>query len=153
MITFKLANFDEVVRRHNYFAAECEKMEREGAEVAAAHALDHINRYNTFQRRTGNLQRSATAVITRVRGHLMTLDNSASYADAIDTGARPHVIKPRGPWFLRFYWQKIGRWVELAKVNHPGNKPYKFMYRAWQSACRVEAYFLQRRMQLLARRF
>jgi hypothetical protein len=153
VITLRLLNLDEVIRRHDYLAAECQKMEREGAETAGEHAIDHVNKYNTFRRRTGHLQRSTTARVRRVRGHLLTLDNSARYADPIDTGARPHKIRARRAKYLRFFWKKTGRWMYLKSVNHPGNRPYKFMYRAWSSAGRVEEQFLRRRMSLLARRF
>lgn len=36
-------------------------------------------------------------------------------------GARPHPIFPRSPGGrLRFYWTRLGRWVSLPAVNHPG---------------------------------
>jgi hypothetical protein len=67
------------------------------------------------------------------------------YAYALEHGARPHKIyagssttvgsKTAGKFVgpshkssLSFYWEKRGEWVWPKSVNHPGNKPYKFMW-------------------------
>lgn len=43
-------------------------------------------------------------------------------AATTNTGARPHIIRPRRAKVLSFYWPKAGRRVGLAFVNHPGNR-------------------------------
>jgi hypothetical protein len=154
VITLKLLNLDELRRRHAYLLAENEKMAQEGAETAGVHAKDHVNKYNAFKRQTGHLQASTKTTIRRLTsGRLLRIDNTAKYADPIDTGARPHKIVARRVPYLMFWWPKLGLWFVGRSVNHPGNKPYKFMYRAWFSAGRVEEDFLRRRMALLAKRF
>ena len=154
MITMRLVNLDELKRRHQYLLAENEKMLDEASRTGGVHAIGHVNKYNAFKRRTGYLQRSTTAKALRLgSGRLLRLDNTAPYADPIDGGARPHKIRARRAPRLVFFWPKVGRMMYLKSVNHPGNKPYKFMYRAWHSAARVEEQFLRRRMSLLARRF
>lgn len=45
---------------------------------------------------------------------------NVSYGYLIHVGARPHVILPRRARKLKFFWRRIGRWVTLARVNHPG---------------------------------
>jgi len=40
-------------------------------------------------------------------------------------GTRAHKIF--GHPVLKFFWERIGRWVTFGKVNHPGTKPFKIM--------------------------
>lgn len=45
------------------------------------------------------------------------------HAATTNTGARPHVIRPRRVGGkLVFYWPKAGKVVALSSVNHPGNR-------------------------------
>jgi hypothetical protein len=50
------------------------------------------------------------------------------YAIYVHEGARPHVI--RGNPLLVFYWPKVGKTVYFRRVNHPGNRPNRFLVRA-----------------------
>lgn len=74
---------------------------------------------------TGRLSHSIHAVgpiITglKVRG---TVSSDLSYAAAVQSGARPHKIRPRGDGYpLKFYWRKVGHVVRFMHVNHPGQK-------------------------------
>ena len=50
-------------------------------------------------------------------------------------GVAPHVITPLTAPYLYFYWEKLGRWVKLSQVNHPGQvrnpyiaRTYSIMY-------------------------
>lgn len=43
-------------------------------------------------------------------------------AATTNSGARPHVIRPRRAKVLSFYWPKVGARVAFLKVNHPGNR-------------------------------
>lgn len=43
-------------------------------------------------------------------------------AATTNTGARPHIIRPRRAKVLSFYWPKAGARVALRFVNHPGNR-------------------------------
>lgn len=43
-------------------------------------------------------------------------------------GTEPHGIAPRGTGYpLRFYWAKVGAWVAMSAVSHPGNPPNRFI--------------------------
>ena len=50
-------------------------------------------------------------------------------------GTKPHVIRPRGDYPLRFYWEKgpsgPGEY-RFMHVNHPGTQPNAFPERAYQ---------------------
>lgn len=50
-----------------------------------------------------------------------TITYTAPQAVYTEYGTEPHVIVPRGPYPLRFYWPKVGRVVYFWKVNHPGS--------------------------------
>lgn len=44
-----------------------------------------------------------------------------NYSYLVHGGAKPHLILPRRPdGRLKFYWKRIGRWMSLPSVNHPG---------------------------------
>jgi hypothetical protein len=83
-----------------------------------------------FKPRTGRLQRSTKWSVQRnPNGADLTLENATPYACPIEFGARPHIIKPRNAPYLHFFWTKMGYWVTTKKVNHPGNRPYRFLIR------------------------
>lgn len=47
------------------------------------------------------------------------------YARPLEFGSPPHEILPRRSKFLRF--EKDGRVIFARKVNHPGNRPFRYM--------------------------
>ena len=152
MFQATLVNLGEVRRAHEHFLAENERMLDEAAHVAGKHSIDHVQRYPAFRPRTGRLQRGQQYQVRRLSsGRLLKLYNDVPYANPIDKGSRPHIIRARRALALRFVWH--GELRFFSKVNHPGNRPYKFGYRAWQSAYRVEGQYLARRMAELASRF
>lgn len=64
--------------------------------------------------------------------------SSAPYTLYPDQGTRPHKIFPRRPGgLLRFYWAKIGMFVEMPKVNHPGSQAQRFLERGMRRALSV----------------
>jgi hypothetical protein len=54
----------------------------------------------------------------------------ADYSAPVHEGARPHPIVPVRARALAFFWERIGEHVVFARVNHPGNKPNRFLVRA-----------------------
>ena len=154
MFTIQLINLGQVHRGHSHFLAQNERMLEEAAHLAGKHSIDHVNRYPEFTPRTGELQRGQRYLVRRMKsGRLLFLRNDVPYANPIDKGARPHPIVARRAQNLVFYWKKMRRWFVGPRVNHPGNRPYKFAYRAWRSAYRVEGQILNRHMAELASRF
>jgi hypothetical protein len=60
------------------------------------------------------------------------------YAMANDQGARPHIIRPRKPGgMLFFYWAKVGHTVSLRSVRHPGNRAYHWAERGMAAAMAI----------------
>ncbi len=148
-----LTNFTEVVRGHNRFLAENGRLVDEEMERAGRHATDHVRKFPLFTPRTGKLQKSQKHRVARLgKNRRLFITNAKKYAPAIDGGARPHVIIPRFRNYLRFRG-KGGGWVFTDRVKHPGNKPYKFGFRATNSAYRVLGQSLKKRMTEAAKRF
>jgi hypothetical protein len=45
----------------------------------------------------------------------------------VEFGAQPHKIEARNKPYLRFFWKKMGVWMTVKSVNHPGNRPQPFI--------------------------
>lgn len=95
------------------------------AEDSARYAQKHATQTRLFERRTGRLHMGTEAVFIP-DSYASYIINSVPYARYIEEGTKPHTIYPSHSDKLRFYWEKIGQWVEFAKVDHPGTKPYPF---------------------------
>lgn len=124
------------------------------AELAAAAHIgaDHPRKHATFKHRTGALANATEGKVVRTRGgHLVRILNRKKYAAAIDSGARPHRIEARRARFLRFV--SGGNVIYRRAVNHPGNKPYKFLYRAMNAAYRIAGTNIESHMASIAKKF
>lgn len=123
-------------------------------ERAGQFAEQHVRLYPKFKPRSGNLQAATEHKVIRTRrGGIVRILNRKKYAGAIDLGAKKHPIFARRKPYLVFYWPKLGRWMRLKKVNHPGNRPYKFLYRASNAAARTFEKNMLSQMSRIAGRF
>lgn len=120
---------------------------------AGEFAQSYARAHPTFKPRTGRLQRSVHWK-ARQAAKKTTLKVRARtrYAHAIEYGARPHVITPRRKKYLRFR-PKGGGVVFAKRVNHPGNRPFKFLYRTANAAGRILQQGLGAGMARVASRF
>lgn len=126
-------------------------IERQSAE-AGMFAKNYVQAHPTFKPRTGNLQAKTDWQIARTRGgRIVKIRNTAKYAHAIESGARPHKITGRRGKKLRFVVG--GRLMFRRSVNHPGNRPYRFLYRATTAAGRVLEQGLAHAMIKIASKF
>lgn len=64
----------------------------------------------------------ATTVRSGATTFRTTFEAPVIQAATTNSGARPHVIRPRSGKVLSFYWPKVGKRVALRYVNHPGNR-------------------------------
>jgi|1185.fasta_scaffold23332_3 hypothetical protein len=152
-MAFEITNLAELERQHDRFLAENERAIADALDLAGRHGVEHVQQHPEFKPHTGALQKATSYRIVRMsNGRVLKLDNSSKHADATDTGAKPHVILPRRGRFLRFIGRD-GRTVFTRRVNHPGNKPYKFMFFATDAADRAFRQDMSRRMSDLASRF
>jgi hypothetical protein len=116
---------------------------------AGKFAVDYVKAHPTFKPRSGELQAKTQWI--PYKGRAIKIQNSAAHAHAIDGGAKPHVIRPRRARTLAF--KVKGKLVFARKVNHPGNKPFKFLYRATTAAGRILHQGLASRMDRIAAKF
>lgn len=89
-----------------------------------AKAITAMGPYTTG-RLSASIQKDGPYPVGRnVRGSVGT---DLWYAPIVHEGADPHMIFPRGPWKLRFFWRKVGREVSFAYVTHPGYRGKNFL--------------------------
>jgi hypothetical protein len=146
-------NLASLTREHDLFLARQERILQDTLEDAGDHVRSFVIDHPGFEPRSGDLQKATkTRVVRMISGRVLRITNAKEYASAIDGGARPHTITPKRGKFLRFIGRN-GSTVFARRVNHPGNRPYKFLYRATMSASRVWRADAIRRLTALARSF
>jgi hypothetical protein len=81
---------------------------------------------------TGALERSIRISGPRVVGDNIegSVGTRKKYAMAVEEGARPHRIVPRRARALAFFWRKVGLFVVLSQVRHPGQKGKHYLLTA-----------------------
>lgn len=135
------------------FVGEHERMLQHATHYAAEHEKRHVMDYPRFTPRTGKTQRATKARVLRARnGRLIRLSNARKVATFLEYGTKPHVIMPKKPGG-RLVFRKGGQLIFARKVNHPGTRPYKFLYRAHRSGYRVLGESLEQGMRRAAMRF
>lgn len=147
-----VSGLGSIHRAHEHLLARTEEAVRRSEERAGWHALEQIQTNAPFKRRTGNLQDSAGFKLIKVGGRILRVFDKAKYANAIEYGSRPHIIRAKNKQFLRFKGSG-GQWVFRRLVHHPGNKPYKFLWKATWSAHRVLGEVLEHEMESIAKQF
>lgn len=153
MLGFKLANEAELRRAHDYFLAEQSRIIGDELDRAGRAGVEYSEQHPEFTPRSPRgLQKSNRYRVVRTSGgRLVRLTNTKDYAAAIDQGASPHVITARSKPYLHFRGSK--GWVRVKNVNHPGNRPFRFLYNAHDAANRVFGASLRRRLAALAAKF
>lgn len=148
-------DIDSLRKEHLKFERAFRDAVDDEARAAAGYIETHVQKYPGFKPRTGNLQAATEGRVVRVGNRNIRIvgSNRKAYAEPIDLGARPHKIEGRNGGNLRFFWKKQNRWVTTRSVNHPGNRAYRFLYRATTAAGRVFVTSMSERMTQLARKF
>lgn len=148
----KLINYSNVITKHKSFIKKNEIMVQTLLDRTKTFAEDHVQKYPKFKRRTGNLQDSTEGNVIRTsKGHLLRLKNNAKYASYIEYGTNPHLIFPKKKRFLKFNIK--GKTIFARFVKHPGTKPYKFMYNAWNASNRIVKEDLIQQTMKIAKEF
>jgi hypothetical protein len=152
MFSLRLVNLPEVRAGHQRFLRGHEEMVQDVSERGGDVALQHVQNYPEFKRQSGKLQDATDYRVVRLKGgKLLRIYNPKPYAASIDGGARPHLIRAKNKPYLHFKGRR--GWARVKAVKHPGNRPYKFLYRANNAAFRVMGQDLRSGMTELAKRF
>ena len=143
-----------VKRGHTKFLQFNRVMLDKTVSEAGRRGVRHAEQHPHFiPRSPRGLAKSNQYKILRTRkGRLLRLQNPKRHAKWIEDGTKPHVIKPRRAKLLRFR-AKSGALVFARKVNHPGTKPYRFLYGGARVAGRHMGRLLKVGMRRLAKRF
>lgn len=148
----RLANSAQVKAAHKKLIANLETAVIKSMQTAGRTGLSIVNSRPGFKPRTGALQRATKSKLSLIRGGArQRFTNRLRYAAPIEYGSRQHFIRARNADNLHF--KVRGQWVKTPLVLHPGNRPYKFMYRAWRGASRATERALLERMRRIAARF
>ena len=159
-----LISLRQVTAKHARFIRANRAMVDRECDDGGRHAKNHVYQHPYFKPRTGKLQAgTGYRVIKTPGGRRVRVRNRVRYAAPIDRGSRPHEIHAKvGGWgsgdeaqqgLLHFYWKQKGRWVSTPMVNHPGNRPYRFPWKATYSAYRITGQSLRVGMAQLATKF
>lgn len=145
-------NLGPILSAHAKFKRANSELLTKETRRAGEFGLVHVGQHPEFKPRTGQLQRSTEYKIVKLKsGAKITLLNRAKYAAAIDQGSPRHMIAARRARALRFMWH--GRLMFRRYVMHPGNKPYKFLYRATVAAGRVFEQSMRHGMEQIGKKF
>jgi hypothetical protein len=131
-----MLNIEKLKASHRKFEKAQTEIVSVAAEYAGQDALDYARENTGYRNRTGKLTESNGYKVVRVGGRVarVRVMNRQKYAMAIDKGSPPHRIVAKRAPYLVFYWAKMSRWMRVRSVNHPGNKPYKFLRNATDHA-------------------
>ncbi|HWA29122.1 MAG TPA: HK97 gp10 family phage protein [Lacunisphaera sp.] len=129
-----MSRFDRAVERtHEEFTRGI----HESVENAAREGAAEAKRVGQFKDRSGDLRAKIHAQERQETALTATwsIVSPQPYSMFVEAGTKPHKIE--GNPLLKFYWPKVGAWVALPSVNHPGGRPFPFMGPAAQKAERV----------------
>lgn len=145
-------DLDDVRRKHSKTLGGFRRAVEQAASEASGDAVTYSREKHEYKNQTGALEKATFGrVIMLRRSARVVLKNAKKYAQPIDMGARPHVIKPRRAKLLRFL--SGGRFVFARSVNHPGNRAYQFLYKATRHGFRMFRKRLEAQLEAVARKF
>lgn len=150
-----LLDLSALKREHDQFSRRLGAGLREEAQEAADTGERLAKTRTRFTPRSGSsglAQATKFRVIRKGRRLIVRGQNPKPYAAAIDKGARPHVIRAKGGGMLTFKGRD-GRWVSKKQIQHPGNRPYRFLHSATMTAGARFGSRMEGRMQRLAKQF
>jgi hypothetical protein len=75
----------------------------------------------------GDLIGSGRVFMATAHGITVGFGEGIDYAPSLELGAEPHPIDATNVENLTFFWKREGVMFYGPHVNHPGNRPYKFM--------------------------
>lgn len=150
-----IVNLPQVRAIHNHFA----NMWRESIAGSVAECRANIAaeqaKGSGLRKRTGALfDATKTEARWTGRGVHIGVTNDKSYAAPLEFGSKPYTIYPKSVGGrLSFFWTKVGKWVSLRKVRHPGNRTYSFLKRAVDVSYQRLGYSLLYAADAIASRF
>jgi hypothetical protein len=149
---FSDRNLERIRAAHKQVKAKTTTAIAEATGEAGEHAVDFVKRHPTFTPRTGNLQdKTEWRTVKVAGGRVLKIRNRAKYAEGIEHGNPPHIIAARRRKALSFVWKGVR--VFRRYIRHPGNKPYRFLYKASKSAGRVLEQKLAAKMNQISKTF
>ena len=97
----------------------------------------------------GALIGSGRVFMLTAHGVTVGFGNGIDYAPALELGADPHVIEATNVESLAFFWAREGVQFYGPRVNHPGNRPYRFMRNGSEEAMTPIAFMFMGRLRTI----
>lgn len=79
-------------------------------------------------RKTIHLKDSVRVFYQTKNGVSVGTGRGLAYAEPLELGSQPHGIDATAADNLEFWWENEGLWFVGPHVNHPGNRPYRYVY-------------------------
>lgn len=108
--------------------------------------------------KSGDLAGSGRVFGETAHGSTVGFGQGLDYAASLENGSEPHPITSSSPWGLYFSpkeWvdspveRNADGYVNLNMVNHPGNRPYKFMRNGSEEAMVPLVFMFMRRLRAI----
>ena len=145
-------SISRIKQSHRFIIAKTISATAEAAIEAGEFAKQFVYQSPGFKPRSGELQRATEwQTVRTASGRIVRIRNRKAYAAPIDLGSKPHVIEARRRKALAF--SVGGKLIFRRRVNHPGNRPYRFLYRATNAAGRVLGQVLAVKMARISKQF
>lgn len=145
-------NIDKVLRAHTKFKRAHHGLFGREIEKLGKFGVTYVKEHPTFKPRTRKLQRGTEYRVLKLKaGGVVRFQNRVKYANAIEFGSPKHMIAAKRARSLRFRWK--GALMFRRYVIHPGNRPYKFLYRAANAAGRAFVTSMDSGMTRIAKQF
>lgn len=146
-------NIAAVTRGHNRFLGKQLVTTVRALDWAGEFAEDHVAAFSKFKRRSADSLKDATEhkFIRTGSGVVVRIFSTKKYAEHVEHGTRPHIIRARRAKALRFVAN--GKTVFRKWVRHPGTRGFRFLYDATTAGYRVLGQRLSHDLGALARRF
>ena len=142
-----------VTRAHDRFLGRQQVAIVRALDWAGDFAEDHVAAYSKFRRRSAQSLKDATEhkFVRTGSGVVVRIFSTKKYAEHVEYGTKPHIIRARRAKALRFVMHgktHFRRWV-----RHPGTKGFRFLYNATTAGFRVLGQKLEHDLGALARQF
>lgn len=98
---------------------------------------------------SGDLIGSGRVFGQTAHGVTVGFGQGLDYAPSLENGAEPHPIDAKNVENLKFYWERAGVQFYGPHVNHPGNRPYKFMRNGSEQAMVPLAFMFMARLRAI----
>ena len=149
-----ISNLSQLHRKHAQLLEAHDRMCTNALTIGGTEAIHRVklHKFKAPSPSGGVRDKTEFRIVRTARGKLIKIRNTAKHAMPLDKGARAHIIKAKPGGMLAFMGRS-GEMVFRHQVNHPGNKPTRFLKLAANHGFVETGHELNREIRSIARRF